>query len=63
MLANLARHGPVDYPLMLMNAYDLTVLLSLLRERGCDDAHCRFVDQGRYPAAIVIARLSGAARR
>jgi trans-aconitate methyltransferase len=62
MLANLARHRPVDYPLMLMNPYDLTVLLSLLREHGCDDAHCKFVDQGRYPGAIVIARLAGAAR-
>jgi SAM-dependent methyltransferase len=55
-LANLARHRPADYPHMLMNPYDLNAVLSLLHEHGCVGAHCRFVDQGRYPGAIVIAR-------
>jgi hypothetical protein len=44
---------------MLMNAYDLTVLLALLHRRGCEDAFCKFIDQGRYPGAIVIARVPG----
>jgi trans-aconitate methyltransferase len=54
-LANLARQRPLRYPHMLMNPYNLADLLSLMRDRGCGDAYCRFVDQGRYPGAIVIA--------
>lgn len=54
-LANLARHRPMRYPHMLMNPYNLGDLLSLMRDRGCGDAYCKFVDQGRYPGAIVIA--------
>jgi trans-aconitate methyltransferase len=54
-LANLARHRPLRYPHMLMNPYNLTDLLSLMRDRGCGDAHCKFVDQGRYPGVIVLA--------
>jgi trans-aconitate methyltransferase len=54
-LANLARHRPMRYPHMLMNPYNLGDLLSLIRDRGCSDSYCKFVDQGRYPGAIVIA--------
>lgn len=54
-LANLARRRPHDYPLMLMNTYDLTKVLALLHEHGYRGAHCKFIDQGRYPGAIVIA--------
>jgi SAM-dependent methyltransferase len=57
MLANLTRGRPYDYPHMLMNPYDLTAVLSLLREHGCHGAHCKFIDQHRYPGAIVIARV------
>jgi trans-aconitate methyltransferase len=56
LLANVARSRPYDYPQMLMNTYDLTTLLSILRDYGCDDAHCRFIDQGRYPGAILVAQ-------
>jgi SAM-dependent methyltransferase len=56
-LANLARGRAADYPQMLMNAYDLRAVLSLLAGRGCDGAYCKLVDQGRYPGAIVIARV------
>jgi trans-aconitate methyltransferase len=55
-LANVARGRPYGYPHMLMSAYDLTTLLSIFRERGCHDAHCKFIDQGRYPGAILIAQ-------
>jgi trans-aconitate methyltransferase len=55
-LANVTRGRPFNYPHMLMNAYDLNVLLSILAERGCRDAHVKFVDQGRYPGVIVMAR-------
>jgi hypothetical protein len=54
-LANLARHRPLQYPHMLMSPYNLTDILSLVRDRGCGDAYCKFIDQGRYPGAIVIA--------
>lgn len=54
-LANLARRRPMRYPHMLMNPYNLGDLLSLVRDRGCGEAYCKFVDQGRYPGAIVIA--------
>lgn len=53
-LANLARRRPLRYPHMLMNPYNLRDLLSLMQERGCGGAYCKFVDQGRYPGAIVI---------
>jgi SAM-dependent methyltransferase len=56
-LANVVRGRPRDYPHMLMNQYDLATLFSVLSEYGCGGAHCKFVDQGRYPGAIVIARL------
>jgi hypothetical protein len=59
-LANLARGRPHDYPHMMMNAYDLTPFLALLNENGCESAYCKFVDQGRYPGAIVIARVGDA---
>jgi trans-aconitate methyltransferase len=55
-LANLARRRPVDYPHMLMNAYDLTAIVSLLAEHRFDSIHFKLVDQGRYPGAIVMAR-------
>jgi SAM-dependent methyltransferase len=54
-LANVARGRSVRYPHMLMSRYSLTALMSLLREGGCEDAYCRFIDQGRYPGAILIA--------
>jgi trans-aconitate methyltransferase len=57
-LANLARRRPLRYPHMLMNPYDISDLLSLIRERGGGDVYCKLIDQGRYPGAIVIARLS-----
>jgi trans-aconitate methyltransferase len=57
-LANLARHRPLRYPHMLMNPYSLTDLLSLMRDRGCGDAYCKFIDQGRYPGAILIVAAS-----
>lgn len=56
-LANVARRRPFRYPHMLMNPYDLGELLSLIRERGAGGAYCKLVDQGRYPGAIVIARV------
>ena len=56
-LANLARRRPMLYPHMLMNSYNLADLLSLVRARGCAEVHCKFVDQGRYPGAIVIAAV------
>jgi hypothetical protein len=31
--------------------------MAALGDRGCDGAHCKFVDQGRYPGVIVIARV------
>jgi SAM-dependent methyltransferase len=55
-LANLARGRAFHYPHMLMNPYDLPTLFSLMRQHGCSDVNCKFVDQGRYPGAIVIAR-------
>jgi SAM-dependent methyltransferase len=58
-LANVVRGRPHDYPHMLMNTYSLTTLLSILREHGCDDAHFKFIDQRRYPGAIVIACVPG----
>jgi 2-polyprenyl-3-methyl-5-hydroxy-6-metoxy-1,4-benzoquinol methylase len=58
-LANIARGRPHDYPHMLMNAYDLNALLSILREHGGGDAYCKLVDQGRYPGTIVIASMPG----
>jgi SAM-dependent methyltransferase len=58
-LANIARGRPRDYPHMLMNAYDLAEIFSLLEGHGCVAAHCKLIDQGRYPGAIVIARKSG----
>ena len=54
-LANLARHRPMRYPHMLMNTYSLADLVSLMRDRGCGDAYCKFVDQERYPGVIVLA--------
>jgi trans-aconitate methyltransferase len=54
-LANLARDRPLRYPHMLMNPYNLGDLLSLMQQRGCGGVYCKFVDQGRYPGAIVIA--------
>jgi SAM-dependent methyltransferase len=62
-LANVLRGRPHDYPHMLMNAYDLTTLLSILREYRCEDAHFKFVDQRRYPGALVIARVPAASPR
>lgn len=59
LLANLARRRPAKYPHMLMNPYDLGDLLELVRLRGCAGAHCMFVDQGRYPGAIVIGQAPG----
>jgi SAM-dependent methyltransferase len=56
-LANLARRRPHDYPHMMMTSYDLTSFLALLNENDCKSAYCKFVDQGRYPGAIVIARV------
>ncbi len=58
-LANLVRRRPLDYPHMLMNPYDLGSILALLARHGCDQVHCRLVDQQRYPGAIVIARKPG----
>lgn len=55
-LANVARGRSWNYPHMLMNAYDLASLFSRLAEGGCEDPHCKFIDQGRYPGAIVIGR-------
>jgi len=40
---------------MLMNPYSLGDLMSLMSDRGCGDAYCKFIDQGRYPGVIVIA--------
>jgi trans-aconitate methyltransferase len=56
-LANVARGRPRDYPHMLMNPYDIGLILSMLRDRGCERAHCKFVDQQRYPGVIVIAQV------
>jgi SAM-dependent methyltransferase len=58
-LANLARRRAFDYPLMLMNPYDIGTILSLLRQRGCEQAHCRFIDQQRYPGVILMAKVAG----
>jgi SAM-dependent methyltransferase len=58
-VANLVRGRAFDYPLMLMNPYDIGSILSLLRARGCEQAHCRFIDQQRYPGVIVMAKVSG----
>lgn len=57
-LANLARHRPARYPHMLMNPYDVGDILELIRRRGGEGAYCKLIDQGRYPGAIVIARVS-----
>jgi SAM-dependent methyltransferase len=56
-LANVARRRPFDYPHMLMNRYNLGDLLALVGQRGATGAYCKLVDQGRYPGAIVIARI------
>jgi trans-aconitate methyltransferase len=56
-LANVARRRPIDYPQMLMNAYDLPELLSLIGANGCEVVHLRLIDQGRYPGALVIAQV------
>jgi 2-polyprenyl-3-methyl-5-hydroxy-6-metoxy-1,4-benzoquinol methylase len=56
-LANVVRGRPRDYPHMLMNPYDLGAILSILRDRGCERVHCRFIDQQRYPGTIVIAQV------
>jgi trans-aconitate methyltransferase len=56
-LANIARGRPHDYPYMLMNRYDLSTVLSLVREKRCESIHCKLIDQGRYPGVVFIARL------
>jgi 2-polyprenyl-3-methyl-5-hydroxy-6-metoxy-1,4-benzoquinol methylase len=56
LIANITRGRPYDYPHMLMNSYDLTTLISLLCEGGCAGVHCKFINQGRYPGVLVIAR-------
>lgn len=55
-LANIVRGRPQNYPHMLMNPYNLGRLLSLVRENGCEYAHCKFIDQGRYPGVLLVAR-------
>jgi trans-aconitate methyltransferase len=55
-LANVVRRRPMSYPHMLMNPYDLAEIFGLLARYGCDQVHCRLVDQRRYPGAIVMAR-------
>ena len=55
-IANIARRRPRSYPHMYMNAYPLPAVLSAIRKRGCVGTVCRFVDQGRYPGVMLLAR-------
>lgn len=57
-LANVARRRPADYPHMLMNPYDLNQLTLLARERGCEEVHCKLIEQRRYPGVLFVARAS-----
>jgi len=56
-VANVARGRAPNYPHMLMNPYDLGAVYSILAARGCEEVHCKLVDQRRYPGAIVMARV------
>jgi hypothetical protein len=38
-------------------------LLSLVRENGCEYAHCKFIDQGRYPGVLLVARTPQGSKR
>jgi trans-aconitate methyltransferase len=55
-IANVVRGRAPDYPHMLMNVYSINDVFSLLRAAGCTRVHCNFVDQERYPGAVIIGR-------
>jgi len=57
LLANVVRGRPMNYPQMLMNVYELPELLTLVRAHGCETVHLKLIDQGRYPGAVMIARV------
>jgi SAM-dependent methyltransferase len=56
-LANVARGRSADYPHMLMNPYNLNGLMSLVREHGCRDVHCKLIEQHRYPGVLFVAQV------
>jgi hypothetical protein len=38
-------------------------LANIVRENGCEYAHCKFIDQGRHPGVLLVARTPQASER
>jgi SAM-dependent methyltransferase len=55
-LVNVAQRRPAFEPLIPMNSYDLSALLTMLGDRGCRDVHVRLTDHGGHLGAMLIFR-------
>lgn len=53
-LFNLAQGRRFDHPYMLMNAYDMNNLLSMVQEHGCKQVHLQFTDHGGHWGVMLI---------